>query len=215
MDVKNVEQLMKYQMMTQIMKQSLGDSNSFQLVMESLTKAMQNSNTDLKALGFDLEGLQNIGLDNETYNAMYNSIESDVTTGNAKIDEAVERASKKYHVDKSLIMSVIKQESSFNPKAVSSAGAMGLMQLMPGTARDMGVDNPFDIEQNIDGGTRYLSSMLDMYANSKELALSAYNAGPGTLKSRGVDSKEEISKLPYETKDYVSKVMKYYGKNSL
>jgi len=109
-------------------------------------------------------------------------------------------------------MAVIKQESDFDPNSTSHAGAQGLMQLMPGTARELGVTDPYDIEQNIDGGTKYLKSMLEMYSNSKQLALAAYNAGPGTLRRRGVDTVEEISKLPTETQDYVKKVMKYYGK---
>ncbi len=140
-----------------------------------------------------------------------NSIKSEVRTGNITIDSAVEKASRKYGIDKDLLMSVIKQESDFNPNCVSNAGAQGLMQLMPGTASELGVTNPFDIEQNIDGGAKYLKKMLDMHGNVKELALAAYNAGPGTLQWRGVKNISDINKLPSETRNYVKNIMKNYG----
>ena len=104
-------------------------------------------------------------------------------------------------------MAVIKQESGFNPKSTSGAGAMGLMQLMPGTAKELGVSDAYNVEQNVDGGTKYLKGLLDMYGNTKELALAAYNAGPGTLQNRGVKDVSDISRLPNETRDYVQKVI--------
>lgn len=210
MQINNVEQMLQIQLMTQMlqqMQQSSGDTNTFQVALQSVMQAMENSNTGLSTLGLgDLDNV-NGNIDN-----ISNIIGDNVDSANTSIDDAVNKASKKYNVDKSLIEAVIKQESSFNPEAKSSAGAMGLMQLMPGTAQAMGVDNPYDVEENVDGGTHYLRDLLNMYAGSKELALSAYNAGPGTLTARSVDSKDEISKLPNETKNYVSKVMKYYGK---
>lgn len=212
---KKAEQLLQFQMMTQILKKAMGDSDSFALVMESLTKAVTDSdgNIDLSSLGLEEQDLSNLGYGaGERLNAIYKGVQSDVKSGSSTIDEAVERASRKYGIDKSLIMAVIKQESDFNPKSTSGAGAMGLMQLMPDTAREVGVNNPYDIGQNIDGGTRYLKKMLDIHGSSKELALAAYNAGPGTLKYRGVKNTSDISRLPYETRDYVQKVMKYYGK---
>lgn len=212
---KKVEDFLQFQLMTQMFKEAVGDSDSFGLIMESLTKAMTNSdgNLDLSKLGLGDTDLSKLGYGaGERLNSAYKSLKSDIKSGNLSIEEAVEKASRKYGLDKSLIMAVIKQESDFDPKSTSNAGAMGLMQLMPGTARELGVSDAYNIEQNIEGGTKYLKGLLDMYGNSKELALAAYNAGPGTLKYRGVRDSSDISKLPYETRDYVQKVMKYYGK---
>lgn len=133
----------------------------------------------------------------------------DVSVGNLSIEQAVDNASKKYGVDKNLILAVIKQESGFNPNATSGAGAEGLMQLMPSTASELGVTNAYDVSQNVDGGTKYLKSLLDTFGNYK-MAIAAYNAGPGAVESSG----EDLSKLPSETKNYVSKVSAYYADNS-
>jgi Soluble lytic murein transglycosylase and related regulatory proteins (some contain LysM/invasin domains) len=212
---KNAEKLLQFQLMTQIFKQAVGDSDSFSLIMESLTKAMTDSdgNIDLTKLGLGEQDLSTLGYGaGQRLSSIYKDVNSDVKSGNTSIDDAVDKASRKYGVDKTLIMAVIKQESDFNPNSTSGAGAMGLMQLMPGTARELGVSDAYNVEQNVDGGTKYLKGLLDMYGSTKELALAAYNAGPGTLQNRGVRGTGDISKLPYETRDYVQKVMKYYGK---
>lgn len=96
----------------------------------------------------------------------------------AEIDSAVMEASQKYQIDPELLFAVIKQESGFNPRAVSPCGAQGLMQLMPGTAKQVGVTNSFDIKQNVDGGANYLRQMLDQFDGDVKLALAGYNAGP-------------------------------------
>ena len=214
-DNTKATQLLEYQMMAQILKEMAGSSDSFGLVMQSLTNSVQDSsgNIDLSNLGLSQSDLSKLGISGgERLANIYSDIKTDVGNGNIGVEEAVNNASRKYGVDGSLIKAVIKQESNFNNSSVSAAGAQGLMQLMPGTAKELGVANSFNESENVNGGTKYLKSLLNMYGNSKELALAAYNAGPGTLANRGVHTVADISKLPSETRNYVSKVMQYYGK---
>ena len=118
--------------------------------------------------------------------------------------DIIRTASKKYQVDPCLIKAIIKAESDFDHTAVSHKGAQGLMQLMPQTAADMAVQDPFDPKENILGGTRYFSMLLKRFKNDRVLALAAYNAGPERVEScRGVP--------PFpETEDFVDKVLAYY-----
>ncbi len=117
--------------------------------------------------------------------------------------EIIHSVSSKYDIEPSLIRAVITVESNWNYNAVSNKGAMGLMQLMPSTAKDLAVRNPFDPVENIEGGTRYLRFLLDKF-NDLPLALAAYNAGPATVESHG-----GIPSIT-ETKQYVNKVLSIY-----
>ncbi|MBW2410820.1 MAG: lytic transglycosylase domain-containing protein [Deltaproteobacteria bacterium] len=122
------------------------------------------------------------------------------------IERSILQAAQKYNLPPALIKAVIKAESNFDPGAVSSAGAQGLMQLMPATAEELGVKNSFDIEQNIDGGSHYLRKMLDKFGGNTKLALAAYNAGPGTVE-------KYHGNVPYpETRNYVKRVMRFSAK---
>ncbi|MGI5901577.1 MAG: lytic transglycosylase domain-containing protein [Desulfitobacteriia bacterium] len=185
-----------------------GGSDSFQVLLETLLKSMQEGK-DRTFVSEEERGTLSSSQLSILQQSFAQTVNNGVKTKQDIIQEAVEKASNKYGVEKDFILAVIRQESSFNPLAVSSAGAMGLMQLMPGTAASLGV-KPFDIHQNIDGGTRYLRQMLDRYNGSKEMALAAYNAGPGTMQARKVHSPKDIYKLPSETRSYVQKVMSYY-----
>ncbi len=120
-----------------------------------------------------------------------------------QINQIVNQASQKYGVDADLIRSVIKAESNFNPSATSPAGAMGLMQLMPDTAKELGVNNAYDSRENIMGGTRYLKMLLERYDGKIDLALAAYNWGMGNLE-------KNPDRLPGETLTYIERVNAYF-----
>jgi len=123
-----------------------------------------------------------------------------------RIKTSIVKAAQKYDLPVNLITSVIRAESNFDVKAVSHAGAQGLMQLMPQTARALGVKNPFDVEENIDGGSRYLRKMLDSFGGDIKLALAAYNAGPEAVIKYGG------TVPPYrETQQYVKRVLRFAG----
>lgn len=118
----------------------------------------------------------------------------------------IDEYSQKNNLDPDFVKAVVKQESGFNENATSRCGAAGLMQLMPGTAKGLGVTNPYDAEQNIAGGTKMLSNLLKTYGGNKELALAAYNAGGGAVKKYG-------GIPPYgETQRYVKNVLSMYDR---
>jgi hypothetical protein len=121
------------------------------------------------------------------------------------IDAAIDAAAARHNVDPSLVRSVVKVESNFNPNAVSRKGAMGLMQLMPSTARSLNVANPFDPAQNVDAGVRHLRKLLDNYGGDVRLSLAAYNAGSGAVtRSAGVPRFRE-------TQNYVRRITDLYN----
>ena len=121
------------------------------------------------------------------------------------LEEVVAKYARQYGVDEDLVWAVIRQESGFNPGAVSPKGAMGLMQLMPGTAALLGVSDPFDVEQNVAGGVKYLEQCLNQFNQDVPLALAAYNAGPGNVvKYQGCP--------PFaDTRNYVASILAAYA----
>jgi soluble lytic murein transglycosylase-like protein len=122
----------------------------------------------------------------------------------AEVDKAIDEAAQRHGVDPNLVRAVVKVESNYNPRAVSRKGAMGLMQLMPFTARSLKVGNAFDPGQNVDAGVRHLKKLLESYNGNIELSLAAYNAGSGAVSRNG-------GIPPYrETRDYVKKITDLY-----
>jgi Transglycosylase SLT domain len=134
-------------------------------------------------------------------NPNYTSIARGRMVTTSDIDDVIEDAAKRHGVDANLVRAVIKVESNFNPNAVSRKGAMGLMQLMPSTARSMNVSNPFDPEQNVEAGVKHLRGLLDNFNGDVALSLAAYNAGEGAVK-------RYAGRVPpySETRDYVRRI---------
>ncbi|MBW2712097.1 MAG: lytic transglycosylase domain-containing protein, partial [Deltaproteobacteria bacterium] len=130
------------------------------------------------------------------------SLNSDVTR---RYDQIITEAAERHGVSFSLLKAMIKIESDFNPRAISRAGAMGLMQIMPENIKRLKIKDPFDPRENIMGGTRYLKQMIDRFNGKLPLALAAYNAGPNIV--------ERYQRIPpfTETENYVEAVMKYYS----
>jgi len=126
-----------------------------------------------------------------------------------KYDAEIARAADNHGVDSALVKAVIKAESNYDNRAISRAGAQGLMQLMPATSKLRNVDNPFNPQQNIDGGVRHLKYLLSTFNGDKKLALAAYNAGENAVHKYN----DEVPPFP-ETKNYVSTVLSHYGRYS-
>lgn len=134
---------------------------------------------------------------------MYMKEEAPVNASNRSYLDIIRRHATSYQLEEALVKAVIKVESDYQPRIVSRKGAQGLMQLIPQTAKDLKVSNPFDPYENIRGGSEYLRMMLDLFNNDVELALAAYNSGPNTVKRYG-------GIPPYdETQKYVKKVKRY------
>ncbi|EYE89155.1 lytic transglycosylase [Fervidicella metallireducens AeB] len=215
MNVEHVSKLIQVYILQSL---NSGDNSNpqtsamFELILQSLMKDI-----DVNGLSQGMN-YQNLGVDRnfssdefKNSNLNYNEDIKITEKSTMDIESAIKYASQKYGVEEEFIRAIIKNESGFNQNAISKAGAMGLMQLMPSTAKSLGVNNPFDVLENIDGGTRYIKRLINAFNGNKELALSAYNGGIGRMNKRGVDTVEEINKMPKETQKYVDKVMKTYN----
>jgi hypothetical protein len=185
---------------------------SFNLINTSKTVAASKSGSTAGAASTSTDGsIQNFSeILEDVITNLQNSATTDHTAVSASdhtvsLDDIFQKAADTYHVPVQLLKAVAKAESNFDPMAESSAGAQGIMQLMPATASGLGVSDAFDPEQNIMGGAKYLSEQLARYDGNAVLALAAYNAGPGNVaKYDGVP--------PFkETQNYISKVMAYAG----
>lgn len=183
---------------------------SFEKVLQSTTKSnfgtlllnpqSLNVNADI------IKSNPNVSLTNALQEAAAatGAVRSGSVSSKTQILDLVSKMSKKHGVDENLVKALIKQESGFNPNAKSKAGAMGLMQLMPSTAKSLGVNDAYNPVQNLDGGIRYLKSMMNKYNGNVILALAAYNAGPNA-----VDKYDGVP--PYkETQNYVRNILANY-----
>jgi hypothetical protein len=138
-----------------------------------------------------------------TSNKWHTTPNNDIPDGDTNLDRIITQAAKTHGVEAALIKSVIKVESNFNPNSTSPKGAMGLMQLMPETAQELGVQNPYDPVENVGAGTRYLKMLLKRYDGNIPLSLAAYNWGVGNIERRP-------DQMPTETRQYVHRVTNYY-----
>ncbi len=151
---------------------------------------------------------------NSMFNQNYGNFSNSIFSGKcnfpkSKLIPMIDRIAKEEGVDPNIVKAFIQQESGFNPNARSKAGAMGLMQLMPGTARSLGVNNPFDPEQNVRGGTRYLKSLLKKYHGNLSLVAAAYNSGAGNVAKY---QRRGYSIPPFsETRKYVASIVSKVG----
>lgn len=190
----NKEQLMLFSKALQIQMNSRLYNTLFNNALESnilATQIMQNYRNNIDHFG------SNVSKNDR------NTSKMTPFKGDANLDRIINQASNKYDIDSDLIRAVIKAESNGNPAATSSKGAMGLMQLMPETARELGVKNAYDAEENVMGGTRYLKMLLSRYDGQVDLALAAYNWGMGNLE-------KNPDRLPTETVGYIAKINAYY-----
>lgn len=224
-DPRILKELLQLQMMSKISllsgdsdTASSGDSSDFSSLLNTLMG--QASGTGLDGQSLLDKTTNNVPSSLAGLNKAYTPFQTwSHSSSAAQFDPYIQEASAKYGVDQSLVKAVIQQESDFNHQAVSPAGAKGLMQLMDGTGRGLGVTNPFDPQQNVDAGTHFLSNLIQKYNGNEGVALAAYNAGPGRIDRLGIKNDQDLSNklhlLPKETQAYVSQVLGHRVRFSL
>lgn len=212
------EQITAMMLLNQVKNSEMKDSPAFSIMMQSVVSSMAENTTvdeikgQISELKEQVEKNQSEDLNLKPTNPNITVNENVANKSDReRIDNAVNAASAKYGVDKQLIRAIIKTESNFNPKVTSSAGAQGVMQIMPANFKMLGITDGYNIEQNIDGGVKLLKQYLDKFGGNTEMALMAYNGGPGTMQKRGVKSPADVYKMPKETQNYLVKVSKYYN----
>lgn len=212
MDIQSVKQLIEINAIQSISSaQNNQSSTRSSMFTQLLNEALQNSDisSGRQELPLFYTGSSPVFIPSSLAiepESVVNTFSSHAFTSKSSTNykEIIQQAAAKYNLPEKLISSVIEQESNFDASAVSMAGASGLMQLMPGTAKYLGVNNILDPYENIMGGAKYLRLMLNQFDGNTETALAAYNAGPGTVKKYG-------GIPPYkETQNYVQKVMDNY-----
>jgi soluble lytic murein transglycosylase-like protein len=168
------------------------------------SSASKNSGNSGNLIDF---GLTKIAFQNNQH-SFYSAAElpAAALANREKLEQMIHEVSARYRVDAALVRAVIETESHYNMSAISKRGAVGLMQLIPGTAQQLGVRNAFDPKQNLDGGVRYLRNLLERYNGDLDRALAAYNAGP-----RAVDRAGGVPRIR-ETREYVQKVTDSYNR---
>ncbi|MEQ6377867.1 lytic transglycosylase domain-containing protein [Bacillaceae bacterium S4-13-56] len=194
MDIKNLQYFMEIQALRQF--RSTDNASSNELLQDAFDQLLQTEME--KTIEGTLKGSHKNSMVQSIQNQPYSI--PNFTGLTADMEGLIQEAADAYQLDPKLIRAVIQAESNFKNDSVSHSGAMGLMQLMPSTAKELGVDNAFDPKQNILGGTKYLRQMLDRYSGDVSLALAAYNAGPGN-----VDKYNGIPPFK-ETQNYVRKI---------